>query len=443
MVMRALWSLLLGAMLASVVLIPVCLFVPNAASAVEYSGTSPLFAVDTEWSLYVGYFAPGDIIQWYWSSGDSLSFSLLYTVDSTTEQLGGFTDDDSCRVDRAGHYGLWWYNNNLFFSASVDYWVAGFTPFTTITTPVDGAYLNSAAISVQGKTDSYSAAVLVGPDTLHTTEATWSGDDWGVDGYLLTEGQNDILVRTYYWLDSNGYTILSTPDKMIHVTLDTALPDLAITSPSLAGAHLRGTVDVAWQCSDENGIVKREVKVDALGWQDVTADSYTVELADGHHVVSVRVTDLAGNQAYGQVAFICDTVAPQITIAEPVVNSKVSEDHVAVSWAGSDDPSGIDYYEVQIAGGRWTNVGTETSHEFTGLDDGWYSVNVRAVDKSGNSATASVNFGIYTSIWSTNGPYQGIPLFALVAAIIIVAVVATLLLRKKKGGPAVSTVPKR
>ena len=440
MVVRPIRSVLLGMMLLAVVFGPIIMIVPDDASAAEYSGTSPAFATGKYWSLFVGYANQGDVIKWSWSSSDSLGFQLIITPDMT--HLYGFSSYDGLVVSTPGFYNLVWYNNNWFFSATVSYWVAVFTPSTTITTPIEGAYLNSTTISIQGTSDPYSEDVQVGPDALHLIEASWSGNDWGVDNYLLQEGQNDILVRTYYWMDSYGYEEV-TYDRTMHVTLDATLPDLAILSPPTTGTnYLQGQVNISWQCSDDSGIANREVKVDALAWTDVTSDSYAIELGDGHHVVSVRVTDLAGNAAFSQTTFVCDRVAPEVTVGGPGTDAKISEDNVNVWWYGSDDLSGIDHYEVRIAGGDWVDVGDATNHTFADLGDAWYSVDVKVVDKSGNEATATTSFGIYTSIWSQNGPYQGIPLFGLIAAIIVGAVVAVLLLRKRKGGPAAVSVPK-
>src|SRR4030066_2244788 len=192
MVMKTLRSLLFGAMMIGVVLAPVCFIVPNTASASEYAGTSPAFSAGTAWSLYVGWLATGDILEWYWETSDSLSFSLVYTIDSTTTQIWGFSSDDGYVVESSGHYGLWWYNNNWFFSASVSYWAAGFTPFTTVEAPSEGEYMDSATVTVHGVTDSYSSEVLVGPDAFHLTEASWSGDNWAAEGVVLDEGQNRI-----------------------------------------------------------------------------------------------------------------------------------------------------------------------------------------------------------------------------------------------------------
>jgi len=128
---------------------------------------------------------------------------------------------------------------------------------------------------------------------------------------------------------------------------------------------------------------------------------------------------LAGNVVFGQITFVCDTVAPEVKTTEPSMNDKIGRDDVVVRWGGSDDLSGIDHYEVRISGGQWVNVGEATSWKFTGLDDGWYSVDVKAVDRSGNSATSTIGFGVFTSIWSQNGPYHGIPLYVLITAAIV------------------------
>ena len=163
-------------------------------------------------------------------------------------------------------------------------------------------------------------------------------------------------------------------------------------------------------------------------------------MADGQHKLQVRATDVAGNIAVAEVEVTVDATAPEVTISPR--DTKISRDDVLVTWWGADATSGIDHYEVQLDGGSWVDVGNATSYQLTNLDDEWYFFTVKAVDQTGKEATATVSFGIYTSIWSQNGPYNGIPLFALVSAIIVLAVVAVLLLRKRRGNPVVAGVPK-
>jgi len=397
-------------------------------SATEWSGTSDPIPVGTWWRIDLATLTKGDILLWSWSTYDTLTFRVSLPDGSYQYAL---SDYDGIVIENTGVYKLEWYNNNWFFEAYVDYWVAAFAPILTVTTPTEGQYFNSPTISVQGYADAYADGVLVGPDALHLREADWSVNDWGVDGVVLNEGQQTILVRSYYLLDWDGYKN-HTVDRYVHVTVDTVQPDLAITSPA-DESFLTSSVDVSWQCSDESGVAQMEVRVDLLGWQAASETSQHFELADGTHTIAVRITDLAGNKIVRNTTFLCDTAVPQVTATTPEMNAKISENDVLLSWSGSDALSGIDHYEVSVDGGAWVDVGSATSHQLDNLDDKWHSVTVKAVDRSGNTAESSVSFGIYTSIWSTNGPYQGIPLFGLIAAIVVGAILFIILYRRKRG----------
>jgi len=432
MAMRILRAVISSAVLLAMVLSAFVMF-SSSVLAREYVGTSPSFAVDTWWSLYVDHCDPGDIIWWYWESDDSLGFRLLNTPDMIP--IYGFSSWDGYVVQDPGWYNLGWYNNNLFFSATVYYSVEVFRPSAaTVVEPLDGSYVNTRIIDLHGTFDTRAEGVLVGPDALHLRKAAAVGDSWGLDNLALNEGQNTILVRSYYWLDGYGYGNY-TIDKTIHVTADTLPPELAAVTPA-SNAYLNGAVDLSWQCADECGIALMEVRIDISAWQPVASTVFHTDLTDGSHELQVRVTDLAGNSATASTRVISDTVAPTVSVSEPKTDSKISLDAVAVSWTGSDALAGLDHYEIKVDGGTWTSVGTATTYQLNGLADMWHSVTVKAVDKSGNTATSTVGFGIYTSIWSQNGPYNGIPLYALIAGIVaIVALSLFLWYRKGKSSP--------
>ncbi|UJG44426.1 MAG: caspase family protein [Candidatus Heimdallarchaeum endolithica] len=91
-----------------------------------------------------------------------------------------------------------------------------------------------------------------------------------------------------------------------------------------------------------------------------------------------------------------DTAAPTVTITAPTDGSTVNSADVTVTWTGSDNV-GIDHYEVRIDSGSWTNVGTATSHTFTGLSDGSHTVDVNAYDAAGNVGSDSVTFTVDTT----------------------------------------------
>jgi hypothetical protein len=234
-------------------------------------------------------------------------------------------------------------------------------------------------------------------------------------------------------------------EQFVCVKIDTVAPTTTAILSGDSGAN-------GWYVGDSVGVellsgdyasyvTSTEYRVNNGTWQ-----TYSGKLAidnEGLTVIDYFASDAAGNvESQKSVSFKLDSTEPTIAFTYPLPNSKISKDSVTIEWSGADYVSEIDHYEVQVDGGNWIPMGTATSYQLKGLQDKWHSVTVKAVDKSGNTATSTVGFGIYTSVWSQNGPYQGIPLFALIAAIIIGAVVATLLFRRKKGSPAAATVTK-
>ena len=103
MAMRILRTILSSTVLLVMILSALVTF-SSSASAREYEGASPSFAVDTWWSLYVDYCVPGDIIWWYWESDDSLAFRLLNTPDMIP--IYGFSSWDGYVVEDPGWLSL-------------------------------------------------------------------------------------------------------------------------------------------------------------------------------------------------------------------------------------------------------------------------------------------------------------------------------------------------
>jgi hypothetical protein len=103
----------------------------------------------------------------------------------------------------------------------------------------------------------------------------------------------------------------------------------------------------------------------------------------GSYTITVTVTPSAP-----------DTTPPTITITSPVNGATLTSSSVTVTWTGSDSGSGINYYETRIDGGSWINKSTSTSHTYTSVANGTHTVDVRAWDKAGNSAIASVTFNV-------------------------------------------------
>ncbi len=91
-----------------------------------------------------------------------------------------------------------------------------------------------------------------------------------------------------------------------------------------------------------------------------------------------------------------DEVPPHLEITAPEYGAVLSQ--AIIEWYGSDDESGISHFEIwHPVDEVWIDVGENTSHEFTDLEDGEYEVTVRAWDVAGNNATDTISFTLDTT----------------------------------------------
>ena len=91
---------------------------------------------------------------------------------------------------------------------------------------------------------------------------------------------------------------------------DTTPPTVSITGP-LAGTHVRGSyADVTWQSTDNIGVVSTEMRIDGGSWEPVSGHEIKhLWLPSGHHLIEIRVSDNAGNQAINSTSFNNDNGA--------------------------------------------------------------------------------------------------------------------------------------
>lgn len=136
-----------------------------------------------------------------------------------------------------------------------------------------------------------------------------------------------------------------------------------------------------------------------------------------------------------------DTTPPSVSINSPSEDSEVSNTSVTVEWTASDSDSGVDHYEIKLNDGEWIEVDGDTTYTFDGLSEGSHTVEVKAVDGEGNSATDSVAFVVEKGDESSTD----ITLFSYWWLLIILAVVVILILavwhRRKKRPPEYQQPP--
>ncbi|MFO7991326.1 MAG: Ig-like domain-containing protein [Thermoplasmata archaeon] len=88
-----------------------------------------------------------------------------------------------------------------------------------------------------------------------------------------------------------------------------------------------------------------------------------------------------------------DDQPPTVSITSPTNGDDIDSTSVTIQWSGSDD-NGIDHYEIRRDSGAWLDVGTSTSHTYSGLSEGDHTVDVMAYDTIGQTDMDSVTFEV-------------------------------------------------
>jgi hypothetical protein len=117
-----------------------------------------------------------------------------------------------------------------------------------------------------------------------------------------------------------------------------------------------------------------------------------------------------------------DKTNPVVSIVSPAMGREIRSSSATVSWSGSDEPSGIRYFEAKCDDGAWINMSDSTIHSFTGLVDGGHTVNVRVVDRAGNAVLDRVEFTVNTSPLLGPGYVEEAVVVAVVVLALVVAV---------------------
>jgi len=176
---------------------------------------------------------------------------------------------------------------------------------------------------------------------------------------------------------------------------DNTPPTVNITYPSDCIVLSSGDFDVTWTGDDNMWIDYYTVSVDGGVPINVSkSTSYTVSFSDGTHTVNVTAFDQAGNSGYDTVSFTVDTNPPEVSIIYPGDGVLLNSGDFDVTWTSSD--TDIAYYLVTVDSGTPINVGLATSYHVSSLPDGPHTVNVTAVDETGNSGWDTVSFTVDT-----------------------------------------------
>ncbi|MFP4608333.1 MAG: Ig-like domain-containing protein, partial [Candidatus Aenigmatarchaeota archaeon] len=361
------------------------------------SGTDEVnFTVDTT-SIYVEITSPDEdsilgedqvMIEWFSNNASyheiRLDGGLWNDVGSDTSHTFPGLSDGSHMVDVRA------VNSTETHMDSVNFTVDTAKPYIDIITPVENEVFTMGDVTVEWSG---------GDDTsgIDHYEIRINGEDWiDVGTYTnhtfvdVEDGNRTVEVRAW---DEGG----NNATDVVNFIVDKTPPDLNITAPQEGENFDIDEITVLWNATDETmGVDFYEVRIDGNNWTD--KGNYTnhtfYDLAEGEHTVEVRAWDTAGNNQTAMVNFTVDITLPEVNIGAPADGEVIPESDITVEWTGSDDVSGIDFYEVRLDTQDWIDVGTDTEHTFQGVEDGNHTVEVRAWDNASNFQIDSADFTV-------------------------------------------------
>ncbi len=263
-------------------------------------------------------------------------------------------------------------------------------PTVAISSPVNGATLNTAAFDVSGTAGDTGSGVQkvevsVDGDAYALAAGTAS---WLYSASGLSDGTHTITAKA---TDNTGNTATTS----ISITVDTASPTVAISSPVNGATLNTAAFDVSGTSGDTgSGVQKVEVSIDGGAYalaSGTTSWLYGVSgLSDGSHTITAKATDNTGNTATTSISITVDTTPPVIltySVSGYVTDNYGTELGGVLVQDGSKSATTLasGYYSITgIANGTYT-----FSYSKPGFDTGYLAVTINGADNT------SANIKIY------------------------------------------------
>jgi len=302
------------------------------------------------------------------------------------------------------------------------------TPPTT-TADYDGSWRKTDFTISLSATDDFSGVAETYYKISDGSTKTVSADG---QPFIAAEGANNTL--EYWSLDNFGSE--ETPHKVLtEIKLDKTAPSGSVAINNDASYVNSASVTLTLTATDAlSGVGQIRFSHDNSTWTAWETYSFskiwTLTTGDETKTVYAQLKDKAGLLSQPNFdTIILDTTAPTLLITSPSPGYQIRSSQVAITWAGSDETSGISHYEIKLNDGAWINVGTNTTHTFTELGDGGHTIDVKANDAAGNSKLDTINFTVNTSPLLGPGYIEET---AITTTIIIAAIGITLYILKSK-----------
>lgn len=256
------------------------------------------------------------------------------------------------------------------------------------------------------------------PTTSHSLSGTVGNNNWYISDVVVTLSYSDTVSGIYsvkyrvdngVWQDyTPSFTISSEGTHTIEYyatdnasnieTTKSSSFKIDKTAPSTAHSLSGTSGSNGWYISDvtvslspsdaTSGAANTYYQINSGATQTGTSILLT---SSGTYTIKYWSADNAGNSEQdSSVTVKIDKGKPTVSLGSPSADATLDTNTPTLSWTGSDDASGISYYEVLVdnnnnfASPEFTKTTASTSATTTSLPDNTYYWRVRAVDNAGN-----------------------------------------------------------
>jgi len=247
-------------------------------------------------------------------------------------------------------------------------------------------------------TSRFITASWVGTDSIGPIDKNlirWDGGEWldvGSYSFHTIEFRTDGVHLIEVAIEDMAGNRMETSSI---ITIDSYLPELLILTPDDGALTEEANIKVTWTGGDNGtGLKGYYFRMDEMNWTflGMRTDKDLWQLNDGIYRIQVMAVDIAGNIRVEMAVVTVDATRPNLVIETPSDDSYISDRSVSVRWNGSDETSGIGFYEISLDGNNWEDVGEDLSFTMVNLKEGTYTFHVRLWDRAGNSREVSTRF---------------------------------------------------
>jgi hypothetical protein len=276
-------------------------------------------------------------------------------------------------------------------TSSSAFTVDGTDPVVAVSSPASGAATNDNTPAVAfSATD---AAVV-------TTQCAVDGGALGACASpfttpALADGSHTVTVSA---TDAVGNS--ATDD--VTFTIDTLAPAVTITSPLPDAWVTTSSPQISFNTVDTTATSAR-CRVDSEAWASCGSPWNPPSLPQGSHTASVEATDAAGNVSVATVALKVDSIAPVVTVAQPVDGAATGDSSPASVVSVTEENGGST--ECRVDGGSWGGCPAELPV----LSDGVHTFDARHTDPAGNVGSDGSTFTVDTiaPVVTITSPLEG------------------------------------